>query len=335
MIVLGIETSCDETAVAIVSDDRQILANRVFSQLKEHENYGGVVPEIAARSHIKAIKVLLDQALGEAKIGFEEIDAIAVTAGPGLIGGVLVGSMFAKGLAARFNKPLIAVNHLEGHALTAGLTNEVTYPFLLLLVSGGHCQLLSVEGHGNYQILGGTIDDAVGEAFDKIAKMLGLGYPGGPIIEQKALRGNPKAFKLPMPLINERNCNFSFSGLKTAVKRIVESAGNLNEQFIVDISASFQYTVGEILKAKLCLALTKVNTDTVVVAGGVAANQYLKNVLAAAVAVNGCRLITPPIELCTDNAAMIAWAGVERFKRNKIDGLTFVPRSRWPLTEVK
>lgn len=336
MIVLGIETSCDETAIALVNDKREILAHQVLSQFKQHKDYGGVVPEIAARCHIDSIRTLLDAVLSDAQLNLTEVDAIAVTAGPGLIGGVLVGSIFAKGLALALNKPIIAVNHLEGHALTVRLTDGIEFPFLLLLVSGGHCQILFANNIGDYQELGATIDDAVGEAFDKVAKMLGLGYPGGPIIEARAKQGDHKAFELPLPLYYEDNLNLSFSGLKTAVKRIVE-ANELTDKFINDISASFQYTVGKILAKKVAKAYASYAdvTRSIVIAGGVAANKYLKAVIEEEVAKQGAVIVAPPLKLCTDNAAMIAWAGLERLRLGKLDNFNFVPRSRWPLSEVK
>lgn len=336
MIVLGIETSCDETSIAIVDNAKNILAHEVLSQFKQHADYGGVVPEIAARCHIDAINPLMARALETAKLGISDLDAIAVTAGPGLIGGVLVGSMFAKGLAAASGKPIIAVNHLEGHALTVRLTSETDFPFLLLLVSGGHCQILLAKALGQYEELGSTIDDAVGEAFDKVAKMMGLGYPGGPIIEQKASMGNPHAFELPLPLYHDKSLNLSFSGLKTAVKRIVE-AQDLNEQFICDIAASFQFTVGKILSKKISTLFERYGhiTKTLVIAGGVAANKYLKARLEQEIAPFGGVVVAPPLKLCTDNAAMIAWAGLERFRSGSQDSLNFQPKSRWPLKEVK
>jgi len=251
MRVLGIETSCDETSVAIVDDNKNILVNIVLSQTEEHKAYGGVVPEIAARSHIMHLKPLIKKALAQTNLLMQDIDAIAVTAGPGLIGGLIVGLMFAKGMALAANKPLIAVNHLEGHALTARLVYELSFPYLLLLISGGHCQILEVNGVGDYHMLGTTLDDAAGEAFDKVAKMLGLGCPGGPIIEQLAKQGNFKAFRLPLPLAKQNNCDFSFSGLKTAVKRIIDNQAIIDQNFIQDICASFQSAVAQILCIKL------------------------------------------------------------------------------------
>lgn len=340
MRVLGIETSCDETSVAIVNDNKEILTNIVFSQTKEHKAYGGVVPEIAARSHIEHLKPMVEQALKQASINLQEIDAFAVTAGPGLIGGLIVGLMFAKGLSLSANKPLIAVNHLEGHALTARLVYDLDFPYLLLLVSGGHCQILEVLGVGDYNMLGTTLDDAAGEAFDKVAKMLGLGCPGGPIVEELAKKGNAKAFELPLPMIKNTNCDFSFSGLKTAVKRIVDTQVKLEEKFICDLCASFQFAVSQILCLKLKRAFERYNLKfpnhkKLVIAGGVAANDYLNQEFQKLAALNGFELFIPPIKLCTDNAAMVAWAGLERFKLQLIDDLSFEPKSRWPLIELR
>jgi N6-L-threonylcarbamoyladenine synthase len=338
MKVIGIETSCDETAVAIVDSEGNILANVVRSQIMNHNDYGGVVPEIAARSHIDCLDLMIADTFKQAQCTLNDMDAIAVTAGPGLIGGVIVGVMLAKGLASAAQKPIIAVNHLEGHALTARLTSKVDFPFLLLLVSGGHCQLLAVRGVGQYDLLGSTIDDAVGEAFDKVAKMLGLSYPGGPEVEKRASFGNPKAFDLPLPLYNSADLNFSFSGLKTAVKRIVDKS-TLSEQFIADICASFQVTVATILAHKLEKALKLFSNkypqaNTVVLAGGVAANQFLRSRLSDIINQYGYTLVAPPLSLCTDNGAMIAWAGLERLKLGMVSDIGFEPRSRWPLMEL-
>jgi N6-L-threonylcarbamoyladenine synthase len=335
MIVLGLETSCDETAIALVRDDKTILSHIVLSQLKEHEEFGGVVPEIAARSHLEAIPKMLNEAFAQAQLTADQIDAVAVTAGPGLIGGVLVGSMVAKSLAASLNKPIIAVNHLEGHALTIRLVEDLAFPYLLLLVSGGHCQILLAKNLGEYQVLGSTLDDALGEAFDKVAKMLGLGYPGGPLVEQLAKGGNANAYNLPKPLINDGSCNFSFSGLKTAVKNLVDSNGPLNDQQRADVCASFQQTVASILSKKMSNAVKLLGdtTKTIVIAGGVAANQYIRQKLAQEM--TGLTIFAPPLNLCTDNAAMIAWVGIERLKAGKVDELSFAPRSRWPLGDLQ
>lgn len=338
MKILAIETSCDETAVAVVDDNKHILSHIVLSQLAEHAPFGGVVPEIAARSHMDHLERLIKQAMEQAGIGFDELDAIAATGGPGLIGGVIVGVMMAKAIAAVTNKPFIAVNHLEGHALTVRLTHEVPFPFLLLLVSGGHCQVLSVEGVGSYKRLGGTLDDALGEAFDKVAKMLGLGYPGGPLVEQHALQGNPKRFRFPQPLKGREGCDFSFSGLKTAVKREVDAIGtnDLTEQDIADIAASFQKTAGDIIEDRLQHAITLYKTmhstsSHLVVAGGVAANNYLREKITHLAEAHNMTLTAPPLTLCTDNAAMIGWAAMERLQLGLTDSLDFEPRARWPL----
>lgn len=342
MKVLGIETSCDETAAAIVTGERDILANVVLSQTEEHRAFGGVVPEIAARAHAHHLDDIIRRALAEAGATLDEMDAIAVTGGPGLIGGVIVGVMTAKAVAAVKRKPFIAVNHLEGHALTARLTDDVPFPYLLLLVSGGHCQLLAVEGVGRYRKLGGTLDDALGEAFDKTAKMLGLGYPGGPALERLAKEGDPRRFRFSIPLQGRADSDFSFSGFKTSIRQEIlalAEAGKMDEQAKADICASFQSTVAEILRDRLQHGLRRFRQDfpdapRLVVAGGVAANQYLRGVLTDIAAGHGMGLIVPPPALCTDNAAMIAWAGLERFRLGMVDELTFEPRPRWPLEEL-
>lgn len=338
MIILGIETSCDETAVAIVTDKKNILSHRILSQVKEHADYGGVVPEIAARAHIEAIDNLITKSMAEAGINrYSELDAIAVTAGPGLIGGVIVGVMTAKGIASAADIPIIAVNHLEGHALTVRLTEDVEFPFLLLLVSGGHCQFLSVEGVNKYKKLGGTIDDALGEAFDKVAKMLKLGYPGGPVVEKKALEGDENRFNFPRSLKGRSGCDFSFSGLKTAVKREVDKLENITEKDINDICASFQKCVGDIIKDRLNNAIEIYeglypDAKRLVIAGGVAANKYINNTIDEITEQKGYTRHSPPIGLCTDNGAMIAWAGIERMKAGLVDDIDFVPKARWSLS---
>lgn len=331
MIVLGIETSCDETAAAVVDDGRRIRSSVVLSQLAAHRPYGGVVPEIAARAHVEAIDHLVRRALDEARLDFGDLDAIAATAGPGLIGGVMVGLTSAKAMAAATGKPLIAVNHLEGHALTARLTDDVTFPFLLLLVSGGHCQLLVAEGVGQYRRLGTTIDDAAGEAFDKVAKLIGLGYPGGPALEAAAKTGDAKAFDFPRPMKGRPGCDFSFSGLKTAVRHAVEALPALDQRRRADLAASFQAAAVEAIADRVARALEARPMPTLVVAGGVAANAALRARLEAVAAEAGARLVAPPLALCTDNAAMIAWAGIERFRLGLRDPLDFKPRARWPL----
>jgi N6-L-threonylcarbamoyladenine synthase len=333
MKVLGIETSCDETSVAIVDENKNIIANLVYSQIKEHIEFQGVVPELAARAHMEKLELLINEALSSSALTLNDLDAIAVTAGPGLIGGLIVGVMYAKALAATTGKPLYAINHLEGHALTARLTNDVEFPYLLLLVSGGHTQILIAEQVGKYQLLGSTIDDAIGEAFDKVAKMLEIGYPGGPAVEKLALTGR-RIFEFPKPLIREQNCNFSLSGLKTAVRRKIESLGELDEQAKADICASFQYTIGEIISNRINNAFLhythQTNKKSLVVAGGVACNQYIRKILEQDCIKHNCNFIAPPIRLCTDNAAMIAWAGIEKIlAKNKPDSLDFAPKSRW------
>lgn len=337
MIVLGIETSCDETAAAVVRDDRTILSNQVLSQRAEHAPYGGVVPEIAARSHLDHIDGLVRDAMAEAQIGFGDLDGVAATAGPGLIGGVFVGAMTAKAIAAARGIPFVAVNHLEGHALTVRLTDEVSFPYLLLLVSGGHCQLLIVRGVGDYQRLGTTIDDAVGEAFDKCAKLMGLPYPGGPALEQAARDGDPHRFDLPRPLLGRPGFDFSFSGLKTALRhKLAALPQPLAAADRADLAASFQTAVGDVLADRCADALGVFRQRTghsgpLVVAGGVAANQTLRQRLAEVAAAKDAALLAPPPALCTDNAAMIAWAGIERLRLGLSDPLDFAPRPRWPL----
>ncbi|MES2214615.1 MAG: tRNA (adenosine(37)-N6)-threonylcarbamoyltransferase complex transferase subunit TsaD [Pseudomonadota bacterium] len=348
--ILGIESSCDDTGAAIVSSDKQILSNIVITQLKEHAPYQGVVPEIAARSHMQNLESAVRQALFDAKMSLSDLDGIAVTAGPGLIGGVIVGTMFAKGLASVTKKPFIAVNHLEGHVLTPRLTSDITFPYLSLLVSGGHCQFIAVLGLGHYKILGQTLDDAVGEAFDKTAKLLGLGYPGGPAVEALAKSGQHDAYKLPLSMTEREGCDMSFSGLKTAVRRIVEEAKdkkNHSEKFIQDICASFQYTASEILSRRSLNAIemfnklcneTGIRNDTMtqnfILSGGVAANIYLREKLQQALSIHNFKLVAPPISLCTDNAAMISWAGLERLKLRLVDDLNFCPRARWSLEDL-
>jgi N6-L-threonylcarbamoyladenine synthase len=337
MIVLGIETSCDETAAAVVRDDRTILADVVLSQLDEHQPYGGVVPEIAARAHLDHIDRLVGEALERSGVGMDGIDAIAATGGPGLIGGVIVGVMTGKAIAAVTGKPFIAVNHLEGHALTARLTDGLEFPYLLLLVSGGHCQLLAVEGVGRYTRLGATIDDAAGEAFDKVAKMLTLGYPGGPAVQKAASQGDAHRFPLPRPLKGKPNCDFSFSGLKNAVRLLIAAQGDdITVQDRRDIAAAFQLAVAESIADRTARAIrifadSHPGADKLVVSGGVAANAKLRETLSATAAANGFQLVAPPLALCTDNGAMIAWAGLERFRLGLTDSLDFAPRPRWPL----
>ena len=340
-IILGIETSCDETAAAVVLRDEfgraTIRSNVVRSQLDEHAAFGGVVPELAARAHVTYLDHIIAQACREAGVRLDEVDAIAATAGPGLIGGVLGGLTTAKALAAALDKPLIAVNHLEAHALTARLTDGVQFPYLMLLVSGGHSQFVLVRGVGDYERWGTTIDDALGEAFDKVAKLLSLGHPGGPAVEQIAKAGDPKRFKFPRPLLREARLDFSFSGLKTAVRLQAEALAPLSDQDVADIAASFQAAVAEIVAVRSRQALEKFAVEfpgqemRLVVAGGVAANQTIGGALRTVCAEAGAALIVPPIALCTDNGAMVAWAGAERFALGVHDGLEFTARPRWPL----
>ncbi len=339
MKVLGIETSCDETAVAIVDDKKNILANKILSQVDLYQKFGGIVPEIAARSHVEFLPQLLEEALLDANIELKDIDAIAATGGPGLIGGVMVGVVYAKTIASIMKKKFIAINHLEGHTLTIRITEDINYPYLLLLVSGGHCQIVIVEELGKYYIIGRTIDDAVGEAFDKVAKMLNLGYPGGPIVEKFAKSGNKKAYQLPKPLMKKGEHNFSFSGLKTAVRNQIIKLDKINEQKKADICASFQYTIAEILTNKLLKSIrlfgTKFpNSKNVIISGGVAANLYIRNKLESAIGHLGYKLFYPPIDLCTDNAVMIAWTAIERLKKGESSSLDFEPKSRWQLDEI-
>ncbi len=328
-LILGIESSCDETAASVVRSDKTILSNVIRSQ-RDHDIYGGVVPEIASRAHIMHMTEIVEAALAEAKCTLADLDAIAVTAGPGLIGGVIVGVMTAKALASAANKPLIAVNHLEGHALSVRLTEDAPFPYLLLLVSGGHCQLLIVHGVGKYELLGETLDDALGEAFDKTAKMLGLGFPGGPAVEKMAKLGNADAVKLPIPLHKKGGCDFSFSGLKTAVRMASKEAAP------EDICASFQQAATASVMERLHAAFAEcekrhVKPSCLVVAGGVAANIYIKQALEDVAHTHHLKLLAPPLKLCTDNAAMIAWAGIERFVLGFRDTLDIEPRARWPL----
>lgn len=332
--ILGIETSCDETSVAVVCNTKdhgkRLLSNCVVSQIKEHEVYGGVIPEIAARNHLHYLPKVLDKALSDAKISLNDISKIAVTAGPGLIGGVLVGVQFAKGLSHSLKIPCYGINHLEGHALVPRLNMDIDFPFLLLLVSGGHCQFLTVFGVGKYQLLGSTIDDAIGEAFDKVGKMMGLAYPAGPMIEKLAKNGNEKAFDLPKPLFYDKSANLSFSGLKTAVKNIIDKNLPLSDDFKANMAASFQHTVGCILHKKTQFILNQNRFERMVIAGGVAANQYLKGVLQNLCQEQGVSLFTPPISLCTDNAAMIAWAAAEHINA-QIEPVLHDAKPRWPL----
>ena len=346
MKILGIETSCDETSVAIVDSNKNILCNLISSQIEIHREFGGVVPEIAARSHAEILDKMILKSLKETNLSLKDIDGIAVTAGPGLIGGVIVGVMMAKAIASVEKKPFIAVNHLEAHALTSRLTSDIQFPYLLLLVSGGHCQILLCSGVGQYKKLGSTIDDALGEAFDKVASMIGLDYPGGPKIEKMAVMGNENRFNFPKPLINSSDkFNFSFSGLKTAVRREIEKLTGINydhyssnhklsEVDICDISASFQKTVVGIItnRIKNIIRENNLRVDNLVIAGGVAANRYIYQKISDFVKKEfNMNTIAPPVKLCTDNAAMVAWVGIERLQLNMIDQLDFKPKARWDL----
>lgn len=329
-VILGLESSCDDSAVALVASDRQILAQAVVGQNAAHQPYGGVVPEIAARAHVEILPELIQRVLSDAKTSLRDVDAIAATAGPGLIGGVMVALLAGKGLALAAGKPLIAINHLEGHALSPRLVDpDLCFPYLLLLVSGGHCQLLEVRGVGDYRRLATTIDDAAGEAFDKAAKLLGLDYPGGPAIEELAKKGDPKTVPLPRPLVGSGEPHFSFAGLKSAVQRAVAS-GDFSRE---DIAASFQQAVVDCLIDRTALALGKSDVPALVVAGGVAANQAIRSALGDLAKRQGRRFSVPPGWLCTDNAAMIAWAGVERLAAGFTDNLDAPARARWPLDE--
>ena len=345
MKVLGIETSCDETAAAVVARGTDgagiVLSDIVLSQTEEHAAFGGVVPEIAARAHVEALDGVIEAALRDADADLTAIDAIAATAGPGLIGGVIVGLTTAKALALALGKPLLAINHLEGHALTARLTDGISFPYLLLLVSGGHTQFVAVEGLGQYRRLGTTIDDALGEAFDKAAKLLGLGYPGGPAVERMAKDGDPARFSLPRPMRGRPEPNFSFSGLKTALRLAAEAAAPLTERDLADLAAGFQAAVVDTLADRTNRAMDLFLTShpelaapQLVIAGGVAANQAIRSALDGVAASQGFHLVAPPPRLCSDNAVMIAWAGIERLAAGEQDTLDTPARPRWPLDTV-
>jgi N6-L-threonylcarbamoyladenine synthase len=341
LLVLGIETSCDETAAAIVRRGADgsgvILSNIVRSQFDMHRIYGGVVPEIASRAHAECLDLIIRAALDEADAGFDDLDGIAAACGPGLIGGLIVGAVTGKALALASAKPFLAINHLEAHALTAGLTDGIAPPYLMLLVSGGHTQVLLVHGPGRYRRLGTTIDDALGEAFDKTAKLLGLPMPGGPHVEAAARVGDPKRFKLPRPMLGRPEPHFSFAGLKTAVRHAAKAIVPLSEQDVADLCAGFQAAVGESVADRVSVAMQLAEADladvprVLVVAGGVAANQALRAELDRLCARQGYRLLAPPLALCTDNGAMIAWAGAERLALGLTDGLDAPARPRWPL----
>ena len=337
---LGIETSCDETAAAVIRENEKgtadILSNVISSQIEQHKKFGGVVPELAARAHLENIEFIIDKAINDSKISLEKIDGVAATAGPGLIVCLTVGLNIGKSIAAFSNKPFIGVNHLEGHALSPGLENKIKFPYLLLLISGGHTQYLIVKDVNNYEQLGTTIDDALGEAFDKTAKMLNLGYPGGPAVEKFSKLGKKNFFKLPEPIINKAGCNLSFAGLKTAVLRESKKI-NGNEKLKYNLAASFQGTVNKILYKKTKIAIQEFQNKTkekkvqLIVAGGVAANKSIRENLATLSKEMDCKTIYPNLRLCGDNAAMIAWAGIKRFKKNLTDNFNISAKSRWPL----
>jgi len=338
VIMLGIESSCDETAAAIVAADKTIHANEIASQIDTHAKYGGVVPEVAARAHLEMIDQVIHDALANAGMTMADIDAVAATGGPGLIGGIAVGTVTAKAIAAARQIPYYAVNHLEGHALSPRLADDVAFPYLLLLVSGGHTQLLAVVGPGQYHRYGTTMDDAAGEAFDKCAKAMGLGYPGGPAIEAAAKNGNPKSIALPRPLKGSANCHFSFSGLKTALANRLSQLGGPKAAPLADLAASLQVAIADCLADRTKMAMARFLQafppqdgiqPVLVIAGGVAANKHIFTCLQKVADASGFRLSVPPAKLCTDNAAMIAWAALERL--DAADDLGFAPRPRWPL----
>lgn len=350
-LCLGIESSCDETSAAIVDSNRNILSHIIYSQIPEHQKYGGVVPELAARAHILAIDEVIKQTLEKAGKTINDIDVIAATAGPGLIGGVLVGWMAATGIAQATGKPLVAVNHLEGHALVPRLhaanasgtdgDTTVDFPYLLMLASGGHCQILLVRGVGQYEMIGQTLDDSAGEAYDKVAKMLGLGYPGGPVVDKCAQEGNPRAFNFPRPLCDKPGCDFSFSGIKTAARVFLDKNPEPHsEEFINDFCASFQAAVVDCITNRLNNAMRDervmdANPKTLVVAGGVAKNSAIRAAMENLANKHNMIFAAPPLNLCTDNGAMIAWAGIENWRAGKIVHEPIAPRPRWPLTEMK
>lgn len=350
VLCLGIESSCDETSAAIVDSNRNVLSHIIYSQIPEHQKYGGVVPELAARAHILAIDTVIKQTLQAAGKTINDIDIIAATAGPGLIGGVLVGWLAATGIAQATKKPLVAVNHLEGHALVprlsataangTGAGASVDFPYLLMLASGGHCQILLVRGVGQYELIGQTIDDSAGEAFDKVSKMLGLGYPGGPIVDKRASSGNPKRFNFPRPLCDKPGCDFSFSGIKTAARIMLDkNTQPIDDAFINDFCASFQAAVVDCIINRLNHAMATdvvraANPKTLVVAGGVAKNSAIRAAMENLADAHNMIFAAPPMNLCTDNGAMIAWAGIENWRIGNIVREPVAPRPRWPLTEL-
>lgn len=339
MYILGIESSCDDSAISIITEDGTILTNLLASQIKDHVPYGGVVPELAARKHIDNLPKLLEVAFKKTKLHKRDIDLICATAGPGLIGGVVIGTTIGKTLAQCLNKPFVAVNHLLGHALCARLTNNLSYPFLLLLASGGHSQFIEVNSVNEISKIGETLDDAFGEAFDKVAKMLNLPYPGGPNIEKLAKLGDQNKYHFPLPLRNKDNCDFSLSGLKTSVRTLIIKQQLITEQFVNDVCASFQKTAADHICNKLKKAFTIYNKDfklerKLVFSGGVAANSYLRERIKKTAAENSFELFVPDPKLCTDNAAMIAWAGYEQYLANGPSNLTFEPKAKWPLESL-
>ena len=350
VVCLGIESSCDETSAAIVDSNKNILSHIIYSQIPEHQKYGGVVPELAARAHILAIDEVIRQTLIRANKTIDDMDVIAATAGPGLIGGVLIGWMAATGIAQSTGKPLVAVNHLEGHALVPRLSAaaadnssikiSVEFPYLLMLASGGHCQILLVSGVGKYELLGQTLDDSAGEAFDKVSKMLGLGYPGGPIVDKRAALGNPRTFHFPRPLTDKPGCDFSFSGIKTAARSLLDKNPEPHsDEFINDFCASFQASVVDCIINRLENAIKaesvrNASPKTLVVAGGVAKNSAIRSAMERMARAHNMIFAAPPMNLCTDNGAMIAWAGLENFKIGNIVKEPIAPRPRWPLTEL-
>jgi N6-L-threonylcarbamoyladenine synthase len=344
MLVLGIETTCDETAAAVVSrsdaGNGTILSDVVLSQINEHAVFGGVVPEIAARAHVEALDGIIARAMADAAISFESLTGIAAAAGPGLLGGVIVGLTTAKAIALVTEKPLVAVNHLEAHALTPRLTDGTPFPYLLFLGSGGHTQIVAVLGVAKYERFGTTVDDAMGEAYDKVAKLLGLGYPGGPGVEREAVGGNPTRFALPRPMIGRAHADFSLSGLKTALRLEAERIAPLSDEDVRDLCACFQQSVTEVIADRLRSGLEAFRgrygkPTALVAAGGVAANNAIRKVLQRIAADAGTVLVVPPAELCTDNGAMIAWAGLERLALGLTDTLATVPHARWPLSQVR
>ncbi|MCL2737764.1 MAG: tRNA (adenosine(37)-N6)-threonylcarbamoyltransferase complex transferase subunit TsaD [Alphaproteobacteria bacterium] len=349
VLCLGIESSCDETSAALVDSDRNILSHVIYSQVPDHQKFGGVVPELAARGHILAFEEVVRRALEDAGKTIDDVDVIAATAGPGLIGGVLIGWLGAVGMAQASGKPLVAVNHLEGHALVPRLTNNTGFPFLLLLASGGHTQILLVRGVGDYEIIGQTLDDSAGECYDKVAKMLGLGYPGGPVIDARAAGGDPTKFKFPRPLCGSvtpakagAGCDFSFSGLKTSARTIIGANNHLplrSDEFINDFCASFQAAVVDCMENRMRNAMkdgriAKAKPTALVVAGGVAKNSAIRAMLERLATEYDLQYAAPPLSLCTDNGAMIAWAGIENFRLGRIVKEPVAPRPRWPLTEL-